>query len=260
MTAPWIYAIASVLLVSLVSLIGVATMSVSQQRLKGLTFILVSLAAGAMLGNAFIHLIPEAFETATNKLTVSLCVLGGIFAFFVMEKFLLWRHCHEVDDQVSGDDRDHPQTEHVHPVGFMSLAADGMENMIDGMMIGAAYLVSVPIGIATTIAVILHEIPTEMGDFGVLLHAGFSRGKALLLNFLSGLVAVVGALLALFAGSYIQGFPALMAPIAAGCLIYIAGSDLVPQLHKELKPSKSAVQLVAMVVGVGLMLLLKFLD
>lgn len=258
MTVPWLYAVASVVLVSLVSLVGVATISASKQRLKGMTFVLVSLAAGAMLGNAFIHLLPEAFEAATSNLTVSLCVLGGIFAFFILEKFLLWRHCHEIDHCHS--EKHCPGADHVHPVGYMSLAADGLENLVDGMMIGAAYLVSVPVGVATTLAVVLHEIPAEMGDFGVLLHAGFSRGKALLLNLLSGAMAVAGCLIALFAGSSIESFPHLMAPIAAGCFIYIAGSDLVPQLHKELMPSRSLVQLLAMGAGVALMLLLTLLE
>ncbi|HEY9867706.1 MAG TPA: ZIP family metal transporter [Candidatus Obscuribacterales bacterium] len=254
MATPWIYAIASVLAVSLVSLIGLVTMSLDKERLKKATPLLVSLAAGAMFGNAFIHLLPEAFEGAGNSLVVSLSVLGGIFAFFVLEKVLLWRHCHSLD-HCSSSQHCH-DADHVHPVGYMSLLADGLENLVDGMVIGAAYMVSIPVGIATTLAVVLHEVPTEMADFGVLMHAGFSRARAVAMNLASSLIGLVGAVIALWAGSAIENFPVLMAPVAAGCFIYLAGSDLLPQMHKELRPSRSLLQLLAMGFGVAVMLLL----
>jgi zinc and cadmium transporter len=254
MAVPWIYAIASVLAVSLVSLISLVTMSLDKERLKKATPLLVSLAAGAMFGNAFIHLLPEAFEGSSNSLVVSLSVVGGIFAFFVLEKVLLWRHCHSLD-HLSSSQHCH-DADHVHPVGYMSLLADGLENLVDGMVIGAAYMVSVPVGIATTLAVVLHEVPTEMADFGVLMHAGFSRARAVAMNLASGLVGLVGAVIALWAGSAIENFPVLMAPVAAGCFIYLAGSDLLPQMHKELRPSRSLLQLLAMGAGVAVMLLL----
>lgn len=245
MSIEWLYATASVLLVSLVSLIGIATLLLSEKRLNQAIFVLVGLAVGGLFGDAFIHLLPEAFANSSAPLQTSMYALAGIFTFFILEKFLRWRHEHHVADGKP-----------IHPVGYMNLVADGVHNLIDGMLIGASYLVSVPVGFATTLAVILHEIPQEIGDFGVLLHAGFSKRRALLFNFLSASLAIVGAMISLVAGANIRGFTGLMLPFTAGGFIYIAGSDLLPELHKELEPFRSAVQLIAMGIGVGLMLLL----
>jgi zinc and cadmium transporter len=240
------YAIASVTLVSLVSLVGIVTISVNEERLKATLFALVSLAAGAMFGDTFIHLLPESFKKSSETLGPSMCVLAGILAFFVLEKFLLWRHQHTV---ASGRD--------IHPLGYLNLIADGVHNLMDGMMIGASYLVSLPIGIATTMAVVFHEIPQEIGDFGILLHAGFTRRRALLLNYLSAMLAMFGTAVALLVGSSLEGFSSVMLPFTAGGFIYIAGSDLLPELQKELAPAKSTVQLLAMAGGIGLMLILR---
>lgn len=249
MAAEWLYSIASVILVSLVSLIGIVTISVSENKLKRAVFVLVSLAAGGLFGDALIHLLPEAFEKCESKVEISVCVLAGIFAFFLLEKFLRWRHEHVVQ-------QDNP----LHHMGQMNLVADGLHNLIDGMLIGASYLVSLPVGIATTAAVILHEIPQEIGDFGVLLNAGFSRTRALLLNFLSASLAIVGAIIALMIGAGVEKFSLFMLPLAAGGFIYIAGSDLVPELQREYDPCKSLLQFIAMSIGVGLMLLLLLLE
>ena len=247
--ATWLYAISSVGLVSLVSFVGVVTLAVSPRRLKQAVFVLVSLAVGAMFGDAFIHLLPEAFENPRPKAATSMYVLFGIFAFFFLEKFLLWRHQHTFES----DDR-------IQPVGYMNLVADGVHNLMDGVLIGASYLISVQIGIATTAAVLLHEIPQEIGDFGVLLHAGFTIRRALLFNFLSATLAIAGTIAALAIGPGVKGFVTAVLPLGAGGFIYIAGSDLIPELHKELTPSKSLLQLVSMTVGVGLMLFLILLD
>jgi len=245
----WFYAIASVVLVSLVSLVGVTTILVSGERLKKAIFVMVSLAAGAMFGDAFIHLLPDAFENRRPKAQTALYVLAGIFAFFVLEKFLLWRHQHTLESD-----------NHIHPMGYMNLFADGVHNSIDGMIIGASYLISVPIGIATTAAVVFHEIPHELGNFFILIHAGFTKSRALFFNFLSATLAILGAIIALLIGSSVQSFAEFMVPLAAGGFIYIAGSDLIPELHKEATPSKSLLQLISMGTGVGLMLLLSLLD
>jgi len=247
-SAKVLYAIASVTVVSLVSLVGIVTISVNEERLRSTLFALVSLAAGAMFGDTFIHLLPESFEKSRETLVPSMCVLAGILAFFVLEKFLLWRHQHTV-----GSSQD------IHPLGYLNLVADAVHNLMDGMMIGASYLVSLPIGIATTLAVVFHEIPQEIGDFGILLHAGFTRRRALLLNFLSATLAMFGTVVALLVGSRLESFSSVMLPFTAGGFIYIAGSDLLPELQKELEPSKSTVQLVAMAGGIGLMLILKMI-
>ena len=234
---------------SLLSLIGLAFISVSEEKLKQIIFVMVSLAVGGLFGDAFIHLLPESFERIGSKLQASLFVLAGIFAFFVLEKFLLWRHQHVLES-------DHP----IHPVGYMNLLADGAHNFIDGVIIGASYDVSLHVGIATTLAVIFHEIPHELGNFFVLLYAGFTKRKALFFNFVSALFAILGTFMSLLVGSRVAEFSSVMLPVAAGGFIYIAGSDLVPELNKESTLGKSLVQMLAIAGGVGLMLVLVMLE
>ena len=243
----WAWTLASVFAISLLSFVGVvAALVFNRNRLQPLVFVTVGLAVGAMLGDTFIHLLPESFERAPAPLHTSLYCLAGIVLFFILEKFLLWRHDHAAEHT-------HP----IHPVGFINLVADSLHNFMDGILVGASYLVSVPIGIGTTIAVCLHEIPQEIGDFGVLLHAGFSPSKALWLNFLTATMAIVGAVLSLLIGARLSLFSVAVLPLTAGGFIYIAGSDLVPELHKERQPLQAAVQLMAIGSGIGLMLLLK---
>lgn len=239
----WTYAIISVIFVSLVSLIGLATLAVNARFLKEIVFVSVGFAAGALFGDAFIHLIPESFDKLPGQ--TPLCILLGIFAFFGLEKFLRWRHGHS--SEVGGV---------IKPVGYMNLFGDGVHNYIDGMLIGASYLTSPSIGLSTTIAVILHEVPQEIGDFGVLLHAGFSRNRALLLNFFTATLAILGAVTALLLGGFVEQFSSAMLPFTAGGFIYIAGSDLIPELQQEVSFGRSAVQLCSLLAGVSLMLAL----
>ncbi|MGE5216912.1 MAG: ZIP family metal transporter [Chloroflexota bacterium] len=166
-----------------------------------------------------------------------------------MEKFLLWRHQHVLESEGA-----------VHPVGYMNLLADGAHNFIDGAIIGASYAVGLHVGVATTLAVIFHEIPHELGNFFVLLYSGFNKRKALLFNFVSGLFAILGTVISLLVGSKVGDFASIMLPLAAGGFIYIAGSDLVPELNKESTLGKSLVQMVAIGLGVGLMLILDMLE
>lgn len=249
MPAVWFQTIFGVVLVSLISLVGVATVSISQARLKRMLFVLIGLAAGGLFGDAFIHLLPESYAQLNARRTVAAYVLAGLFGFFILEKFLRWRHEHSL-----------PAPDKIHPMGWMNLVADGLHNLIDGMLIGASYLVNSQVGMTTTLAVILHEIPQEIGDFGVLIQAGMSRGKALLFNYLSATLAIVGAVISLLIGTSVHGFTSAMLPITAGGFIYIAGADLLPELHRESDPAKSALQLLAMCAGVGLMLLLTILE
>ncbi len=170
----------------------------------------------------FIHLLPESFEKLGINLTTSLYAILGILIFFVLEKFIRWRHCHTATSE-----------DHLHPVVTLNLIGNGVHNLIDGMVIGASFLVSVPLGIATTLAVILHEIPQEMGDFGVLVHGGLPVKKALLFNFFSALSAILGAVISLFVGQYSTTYTLALLPITAGGFLYIAGSDLIPELHQS---------------------------
>jgi len=240
----WLYTIVSVFIVSLISLIGVFTFSIDHKKLEKALIYLVSLSAGTLLGDAFIHLIPEAYESS-DSLWVGLYILIGMLFFFVVEKFFHWRHCHHV-----------PSEEHPHPFSYVILAGDSVHNFIDGLVIAASYLVSIPVGIATTIAVLFHEIPQEIGDFGSLMYGGFSRAKALTFNLLSGLTAVAGAIVVLVLNANISGMNNFLIPFAAGGFIYIASADLIPELHKNTDAKKSFLQIMTFMAGIVLMLLL----
>lgn len=243
------YTLLSVLIISLVSFIGVLTLLLKRDVLNKSVFLLVSLAVGALLGDAFIHIIPEAFEETSNSTLTSLLIIGGVLIFFVLEKVLHWHH-HTLD---------HAE-EHPHPVGYMILFGDGVHNFIDGLIVATSYMVSIEVGIATTIAVILHEIPQELGNFGVLIHSGYSKAKALWFNFLSALAAIAGAIVALLLGSVTEQFPMWLLPLTAGGFIYIALSDLIPELHKDHKTNQGVAQVIAIIIGVVSMILLLALE
>ena len=245
MNQVWLYSIISVLIISLISFIGAITLAINKKFLNKTLSFLVSFSAGALLGGAFIHLIPEALESFTSDIIVSLLILVGMMFFFILEKFVHWRHCHIPTSE-----------KHVHPLATMNLVGDGLHNFIDGLIIGASYLVNISLGITTTIAVILHEIPQEIGDFGVLVYGGLKRVKALMMNFLSALISVIGVVVALLIGSRVNEFSILLLPIAAGGFIYIASSDLIPELHKTCEPKISFSHVVGITLGILLMLLL----
>lgn len=238
---PLVLSLLAVGIVSVISLIGLATLSMRQEFLKRVLYILISLAAGALLGDAFIHLIPEVFAEV-EALTASIFILAGFFSFFMLEKFLHWHHSH-------GDEEYSPEHAKIHPVGHMVLISDGLHNFVDGLAIGAAFLVSPEIGIATTIAIALHEIPQEIGEFGLLIHAGFSRTKALLMNFVSALTAFLGVGLAFWLSGFGEMAAPLIAAFTAGMFIYIAAADLVPELHKTTSGNRSILQFLVILVG-----------
>jgi len=245
----WLYSIISVIIVSLISLVGVLTIAIKEKWLKKFLIVMVSFAVGALFGDAFIHILPDAYSNPVSAHMAPFGVIAGILIFFVLEKFIHWRHCHAgVCDT------------HDKPVIWINLIGDGMHNFIDGLIIGASYSVSLPIGIATTLAVVLHEIPQEFGDFGILVNAGLSVWKALGLNFLCACLAVLGTLLALILGPVVKDFPLMMMPITAGGFIYLAGSDLIPELHKEVSAGRSLLQLLSVIAGVVVMALLLFLE
>lgn len=244
-----IFSLASVILVSLISLVGVFTIFIKTERLKKILLFMVSFSVGALFGDAFIHLLPESFEKLGKNLTTSLYIILGIFIFFVLEKFICWRHCHIPTSK-----------EHPHPVVFMNVIGDGLHNLFDGMVIAASYLVSTTIGITTTLAVILHEIPQEIGDFGILLQGGLTRKRALFFNFLSATVSVVGAFISLVIGPQIKNYSFILLPLTAGGFIYIAGSDLIPELQKEVNLPKTMVQFISIAIGIIIMALLRFID
>lgn len=258
-----VYALGSVVLVSLISLIGVFTLSFNQKRLKEYLVYVVAFAAGALFSDALVHLLPEAVEELGFTVDVSLAVLCGIIVMFVVEKIIHWRHCHytetdEDEEEIRMHHHASPHTHghHKHTFAWVNLVGDGVHNFIDGIVIGAAYLVSVPAGIATTLAVIFHEIPQEIGDFGVMLHGGFSVREALMLNLITALTAILGAVLVFALGEVLTGFSVWLVPFAAGSFLYIAGSDLIPELHKEVAWKKSTGQLVSFMLGIAAMVAL----
>ncbi len=245
MPSVWLYSLVSVFIVSVVSLVGIMTIAIKQAYIKRILLFFVSFAAGALLGNVFIHLLPELVEKGAFGLSTSLYILLGMLIFFVLEKFLHWRHCHL--SATPG---------HVHPLAQMNLVGDAVHNFTDGMVIAGSFLVSVPVGISTTVAVILHEIPQEMGDFGVLLHAGMSVKKALFFNFITALTAILGAVFVLVIPLTAELVLQYVIPLVIGGFLYIASADLIPEMHKDAKPLNSVLQLISLLAGVGIMFLL----
>lgn len=250
MTEIYIYSFLSVVAVSLASLVGVFTLALREELVRKYVFIFISLAVGALLGDAFIHLIPEALENAANATLSSVLVIAGILTFFLIEKFLHWHH-HGEDDT---------EAHKIKPVGHLVLFSDGIHNMLDGMIIGASFMVSIPIGIATTLAVILHEIPQEIGDFAVLLHAGYKKSRALWLNFLSALLALLGLGIVMLLGKIAEDSVVWLLPIAAGGFIYIAVADLIPELHKTKEVKYSVLQITMIILGVLAMVALALFE
>lgn len=244
----WFYTLISVIIISLISLIGVFSLSFGIEKIKKVSLLLVSFAVGGLFGDAIIHLLPETFKEMGFGLLPSLLILSGILLFFVLERFLRWQHCHEID-----------YPDHRKDVANIILIGDAVHNMIDGMIIAASFLTNIPLGLATTIAVIFHEIPSEIGEFGVLIHSGFSAKKALLFNFLSGLTAILGAIIILVLGPRINDFSLFLLPITAGGFLYIAGSDLLPELHHDVKLSTSLWQMILIILGISIMALLVLL-
>lgn len=239
----WINTIISTLLVCVASFTGVLFLAFKMHLLQKIVFILVSFAVGALFGNAFFMLIPEAQELLVNNLHIGLMIVVGILFMFILEKLIHWHH----NQHIEGIKKE-------APLGYISLFTDGLHNFIDGILIASAWMVSPEIGLATTMAVIAHEIPQEISDFGILIHAGFSRKKALIFNFLSACTAIVGASVTLWMGAVFTNITAYILPLAAGGFIYLAGSDLIPELHREKSIRKNSLQLIAIIIGLALML------
>ncbi|MEK6918044.1 MAG: ZIP family metal transporter [Nanoarchaeota archaeon] len=248
MLSVWLYTLVSVIVVSLVSLIGIITLSIKSDKLQKLLIYLISFAAGALFADAFLHLLPGLAKDGL-KIKIPIFILTGIVVFFVIEKIVHWQHCHM------------PITKnHVHSLAIMNLVGDGFHNFLDGLIIATSYIISVPAGIATTLAVLIHEIPQEMGDFGILIYGGYTKKKALLINFLTALTAIIGAIAGLLLSKYVSGTKELITAIAIGGFIYIAGSDLIPELHKGYSTKKALLQLLFFLIGIALIGSLLFLE
>ena len=244
--SPLVWIIGSTVFVSLISLIGVLTLALREKYLEKILLTLVALASGALMGGAFIHLLPEAVEK-TDGQSVFLWVLVAFVVFFIVEKFFQWRHCH----------KEHCE---IHSFGYMTLVGDGLHNFIDGLIIAAAFVESNSLGFVVTAVVILHEVPQEIGDFGTLLYSGFKKKKALLINFLSAVTAVVGGVIGYFWASSSENFINILIPFAAGGFIYIGASDLLPEIRKTTKIKESVGTMVMFILGIAIIYLMRFLD
>ena len=241
------YPIIATFIVSLMSLIGIITISIKKDIIDRIVFLLVSFSIGSLLAGAFLHLLPESIESIGSNLALRYALIGFI-AFFLIERILHWRHCHKG----AGCD--------VHTFTYMNIIGDGIHNFLDGILIAASFSTSYEVGIATTIAVIAHEIPQEIGDFGVLIYGGFSKAKALLVNFITALTAILGVFAFSFISGMVSHIEAFFVPFAAGGFLYIAGSDLLPELHKQKEISKIFLSLLFILFGIITLLLLeKFL-
>jgi zinc and cadmium transporter len=229
----------STFLVSLISFVGVVTLAIKSRLLNKILLILVSFSAGALMGGAFLHLLPEAIETATD-VNILLYVLVGFVIFFLLEKILYWRHCHKEKCT-------------VHAFTYLNLIGDGIHNFIDGLVIAASFVTNVQLGIATTLAITSHEIPQEIGDFGVLIYGGMNKMRALFLNFLSALTAVIGGVIGYFVSSYAGQFTIFLLPFAAGGFIYISSSDLIPEIRNMESLKKSMMTFAVFLIGILLM-------
>jgi len=252
-----VYTLLAVFIVSLISFVGVFSLALQRKTLNKILLTLVSLSAGTLFGGALLHLLPEAVEANGFTITISLSVLAGIIVFFIIEK-VVHSHIHKCEHKHHHHGLTHEP--HKHHIGVMNLVGDGLHNFVDGLIIAGAFLVNIHLGIITTIAVILHEVPQELADFGVLVYSGFSRVKALMFNFLSAAIAIVGALVGLSLGARGEMFVQFILPFAAGGFIYIAGSNLIPELHKKCGLKDTISHLLAMLVGIGIMVALLFLE
>jgi len=237
-----VYIIISTVLISLMSLVGIFFISIKEGTLKKIVSRLVVFATGVLLGGALIHLIPEAFELSANA---PLWVLAGVVLFFILEKFLFWRHCHNGVCE-------------IHPVRYLNLFGDGIHNFVDGTVIAAAFVADFRLGVVTSIVALAHEIPQEIGDFGILVYSGLSRGRALFFNLICGTTCVLGGIVTFFFATRITNLAPILIAFAGGNFLYMALVDLLPAFRRVDGVRETVVELILFCTGIFFMWLLKF--
>lgn len=231
--------------ISLISFAGALLLFLKETLLNRILLVLVAFSAGALMGGAFLHLLPETVEKLGANLNIFLFLILGFCLFFILENFIHWHHHHA---------KDHPE---IMPFSYLVLISDGLHNFIDGVVIAAAFVVSVPVGIAAALAVMLHEIPQEIGDFGILIYGGVKKGRALFLNFFSAVAAVLGGLIGYFLSGVAGERIVFLLPLAAGAFIYVAAADLIPEIKKRAQPQRTLAYFLVFLLGIALMWLLR---
>lgn len=235
-------------IISLIAFAGVLTFFLKEKWLNKILLVLVALSSGALLGGAFLHLLPEAINEVGAGLEVFLFLLLGFCLFFILEQFLHWRHQHNTS------------VNQIKPFSYLILVSDGVHNFIDGVVIAASFIVSFPVGVSTTVAIALHEIPQELGDYGALVYGGLTKYQALTFNYISAITAMLGGIVGYFASSVMESSIVYLLPFAAGNFIYIAAADLIPEIKHKVSMPRSIMHFCVFLVGIGIMLLVKVLD
>lgn len=229
------------LLMSMIAVIGGLFILLPEKTLKRWLMPIVAFAAGSLLGGAFFHMIPHALSASESLIHVMLWVVAGFTAFFALDQLLEWHHCHRVP------------SEHVRPLGPLLLIADGVHNLLGGLAIGAIFLIDIRAGIAAWTAAALHELPQEIGDFGAMVHAGYSRRKALLYNFISALTFPLGGVIAFVVGQSLNVY--FLVALGAGNFLYIAGADLIPEVKHAKDLRETGIRFLFFILGVSLLYL-----
>jgi len=238
------YSLLAVVVVSLISMIGIFAISLDEKLLDRILLLLIGFSAGSILGAAYFDLLPEALELVKGPEGFVYLTLGFV-GFFFLERFIYWYHGHAHESEIG-------KKTIVKRFVYLNVLGDGIHNFIDGMVIAATFLLDIGLGVVSTIAVVFHEIPQEIGDFGVLVFGGLSKRRALLFNFLSALTALGGALFSTVFSSYSEGSVGYLVAFAAGGFIYLAASELLPEIQEERDFRKSLVQFVMFLLGLGL--------
>ena len=243
--------IIATIIVSLISLVGVFAVYRKKSNYKPIIKMIISLAAGSLLAISFLDLLPESLDRYSNPHTIMTVTLLSFLAFFLLEKFWHWHHCRCIHDDGHYHDREDKRS-----LLYTNLIGDGIHNFTDGFLIASAFMLNFHLGIITTFAVILHEIPQEIGDFGVLLYSGMSKKKAVVFNLLSAAAAILGAILGIFIIGTMARFEYFIISFAAGNFIYIAAANLVPQLHRRCELWETLEHIFAICLGVAVTLLI----
>ena len=247
-----VYILISVFIVSLISIIFAIPLLIKKKISNKTLLFLLSVSVGVLLSTVFMVLLPEVFAhdhtSPDHALESSLYILLGFLVMFIMEKMVHFHHNKKCERDSCGHG-------HAYNLALVNLIGDGIHNFIDGLVIAGSYAVNIALGITTTISIIFHEIPQEIADFGILLYSGLSKKKALIFNFLSGVTAILGAIVGIFLIGRLHSFTEFMIPFAAGNFVYIAASNLVPQLHRQCKFKDTLLHVLAMLIGIGIIVL-----